>query len=119
MNLNLNFELGKNSAGLPTVFGYDNEVQVGFFTVTGEGMGTFRIEQSEIEKEYRGKGLYKLFILAAFDLIAGLEIIRSHERNLHSNYAYIKWTGVESLDPEQIVWIQKAGNRLEFTIDEE
>ena len=86
----------------------------GFFEVSSEGIGDFRIEDVEIEAEYRGKGLYKAMIIATFNILK-ISTLRSENRNYKSNPAYEKWVG-EELDYQTPVWITLNGEKLEFTL---
>ena len=92
-------------------------IYAGYIQVYGEGSGVYRIEKSEIEIQFRGFGLYRKLIASVFEL-KNCEIIKSDNRNESSNSIYQNWTG-ENIDGNQLVWIQKIGGNLEFTIDEE
>ena len=89
-------------------------VFAGFIELSDEGCGTFRIENTEIEDQYRGKGLYRVLISGAFDVF-GASVIRSAERNINSNWCYRNWTGNDELDQNAVVWIEKNNETLVFT----
>ena len=88
----------------------------GQITVASEGGNNFRIEDVEVEKEYRGKGFYKALIIAAFNLF-DIKTLRSENRNYRSNPVYQHWTGNEDLGENENVWISIDGETLSFDID--
>ena len=72
---------------------------------------TCEIRYVEIVPGYRGKGLYKMLLIAALQEV---EELISTDRNKFSNPCYIKWMGVESLSNTQSVTITLDNEKLNF-----
>lgn len=72
---------------------------------------TCEIRNVEIVPEYRGKGLYKMLLIAALQEV---EELISTDRNKFSNPCYIKWMGVELLNNTQKVTITLDDEKLTF-----
>lgn len=89
--------------------------KVAFLKVANEGFGSYRIENIEIDEEYRGRGFYKMLLIAAFNIF-GIDTLRSDNRNHNSNPIYCKWTNSDISGDDQ-VYIQLCGESLEFTVN--
>jgi len=75
------------------------------------------IEDVQIEREFRGRGYYRMLLTAIFNL-AGYDVLFSDNRNSSSNPIYEKWTGSE-LEDDQPIEIRLDGEDFEFDIIEE
>lgn len=83
----------------------------GFLRVNNENG---HIEYVEIYSNYRGKGFYKMLLIAAINL-TGLDTLHSNDRNQMSNLAYEKWLG-QSLPKEYDVFISVIDEQLNFSL---
>lgn len=83
----------------------------GFIRVNNEDG---HIEYVEIYPEYRGKGFYKMLLIAAFNL-GGYDVLVSNDRNKMSNVAYEKWSG-QSIPKEDTIEILLDGENLKFEL---
>ena len=92
-------------------------VYAGHLEIHSEGCGVYRVEKVEIEKDFRGLGLYRQMLVMAFSL-KKCDIIKSNNRNYLSNPIYCNWTSQE-IDEKQLVWIQCFGSSLDFTVDQD
>lgn len=104
------FTFTKNENGVEA---FANETFAGEFKISHEGMDYYRVENVNIEAAFRGCGLYKQMINAAFDLF-NCDNIRSEKRNDLSNPIYENWVG-ENLEYETAVWITRENGKLVFT----
>lgn len=80
----------------------------GYIEVSGE-----EIMYSFLEEEYRGKGLYKMMLIASINL-GNEAILYSFNRNEYSNPCYEKWVN-DSLDAKEPICITLEDESLVFT----
>ncbi len=110
---NVTFQI-KESETLPTVAAICEGQEIGYFQVASEGFGDFRIEDTKIDVEFRGQGIYRKMIVAAFELLQ-MSTLRSDNRNQNSNPIYEKGCGQE-LEFDTPVWITCANGQLTFSL---
>ena len=92
---NLKFEYEEETRTI-TMF-IDNN-KAGFITVSED-----KIEYVEINKEYRGKGLYVQLLISALNM-TGFDSLRSCNRNENSNPCWEDWTS-KDLDFEDNCYV--------------
>lgn len=102
----LKFEYSEGTYRKVTMFVDNNEA--GYIEVSGE-----EIMYSYIEEEYRGKGFYKMLLIAALNL-TGYQVLYSMNRNEYSNPCYAKWTGDEMLNENENIIINLDGEKLQI-----
>lgn len=112
---NIEFCIENENYGFPAIELIIDGIVRGSFEVANEGFGSFRIENVVIDSEYRGKGFYKMLIIAAFNMFS-IDTLRSDNRNEKSNPCYEKWCG-QDLCENETVFIQRDGEQLIFTVD--
>ena len=83
--------------------------EAGYIEFSGE-----EIMYSFIEEEYRGKGLYKMLLIAALNL-GGYDILYSFNRNEYSNPVYQKWMNDDTLSEDENIAISLNGEKVDFT----
>jgi hypothetical protein len=106
-------------------FTYESDDKTIYLEIDGKEAGSlelttyyndlYQIELIEIEEEFRGKGFYKMFLIAALNMVPNITGLFSNNRNQYSNKVYEKWTGKE-LDSKQEIVIYLENDNLNFTI---
>lgn len=104
---NIEFKFEKGTYRKVTMIIDENEA--GYIEFSGE-----EIMYSFIEEEYRGKGLYKMLLIAALNL-GGYIILYSFNRNEYSNPVYQKWMNDDTLIESEIIAISLDGEKVDFT----
>jgi ribosomal protein S18 acetylase RimI-like enzyme len=106
MDKNLTFTRSERTVKLTV----DGE-EVGHIEVADLG-GAYYIEDVNIDPQFRGRGFYKMLLIAVFQLF-GAEMLVSNNRSDTANFCYEKWTGQE-LERTQEVTIGLYGEQIEF-----
>jgi GNAT superfamily N-acetyltransferase len=104
---NIEFKFEKGTYRKVTMCIDGNEA--GYIEFSGE-----EIMYSFIEEEFRGKGLYKMLLIAALNL-GGYVILYSFNRNEFSNPVYQKWMNEDNLSENENIAISLDGEKVDFT----